>query len=51
MVFACPEIVTESLFQSWCFVEITSGSSWWKWPGGLRISIFGWTHGMFALAM
>jgi len=30
---------------------MTSGGSWWKWPGGLRNFISGWTYRIVALAV
>ena len=30
---------------------VSSGGSWWKWPGGLRNFISGWTYRIVALAV
>jgi len=32
-------------------IRVCSGSSWWKWSGGLWISISGWTSRILALAV
>jgi len=31
--------------------SISSGGSWWNWPGGPRNFISGWTHGIVSLAV
>jgi len=31
--------------------ELFSGGSWWKWPGGLRNLISGWTYRIVALPL
>jgi len=34
-----------------CPTLVTSGGSWWKWPGGLRNFISGWTYRIIALPL
>jgi len=34
------------LFAFGVDILVSSGGSWWNWPGGLRDFISGWTYGI-----